>query len=383
MAGVYDGGDAPAVKMQFAVGDLWYDVYPGDVRSIEINRGRPRPDQRMDAGQMIIVLDNHSGEYDPDNLGSYWVTDGVTDLAAGLPARIIAGRDGVTYSLYVGFLETTQLDAGFDATATMTFVDGISRLGNYTAPAKKTPTYSGETTTTRVNRMLTYANWPYGSTERSVSGTVTLAGTTQDEPIMNIIYQCEDAEAGVFYMSRKGVATFVNLQHKFSRPTQLSFNDVRSSIEVEYYNIKTTPGTYQLVNSAKVNYAPDGKKGKQKLFKNKISIAKYGLKVIEVNTYILKDAVANKLATYLAKKNAVPKVLVQEISFTAFALGDLWPDLLETELLDMCIVKRRTVDGRNQTVNLVIEGIRHKITPDDWDVTFFTSPVDQTRVILP
>ena len=132
-----------------------------------------------------------------------------------------------------------------------------------------------------------------------------------------------------------------------------------------------------------MNYAPNGKKGKQKLFKNAPSVTKYGLKIIEVSTYILTDAVANKLATYLAKRNATPKTLVQEISFTALALDVLYPDLLETEIQDLCIVKRTTVDGRNQTFNLVIEGFRHRIMPDDWDVTFYTSPVDATRIYLP
>jgi hypothetical protein len=200
---------------------------------------------------------------------------------------------------------------------------------------------------------------------------------------MDIIYQCEDAESGCFYMSRTGVATFVNLQNKFSRPTQLTFDDVRSSSTVEYYDIDTTPGTYQLVNAALVNYSPNSAKGKQKLFKNKTSVAKYGLKIIQVDTYILLTSVANKLATYLAKKNATPKTLVQSISFTALAMDILYPDLLETEIQDLCIVKRTTVDGRNQTFNLVIEGFNHRITPDNWDVTFYTSPISATRVILP
>lgn len=379
----FDGVNAPTLKIQFYYNGAYADVPTTDLRAMDIYRGRVRPDQRIDAGQLIVTLDNRSGNYDPDNSASPWWLSGQTTLRAGLRARLVATWSATSYVLYVGYLETTSLDAGFDATATMTFVDGISELGKYTAPAKATPSYSGETTATRVGRMLTYAGWGTGSSWRSLTGSVTLAGTTQDTPIMDIINQCEDAEAGCFYMSRTGVATFVNLQNKFSRPTQLTFDDQRTANTVEYYDIKTTPGTYQLVNAALVNYAPNGKKGKQKLFKNTPSVTKYGLKIVEVSTYILTDAVANKLATYLAKRNAYPKTLVQEISFTALALDALYPDLLETEIQDLCIVKRTTVDGRAQTFNLVIEGFRHRITPDDWDVTFYTSPVDATRVILP
>lgn len=381
--GAFDGTNAPTVKIQFYFNGAYTDVPTTDLRSMDITRGRTRPDQRMEPGQLVATFDNRSGDYDPDNSGSPWWSGGQTALRAGLRARVVATWSGTSYVLYVGYLETTSLDPGFDAKSVMTFVDGISVLGKYTAPGLKTASYSGETSSTRVGRMLTYASWGTGSSWRSLTGSVTLASTTQNQPIMDIIYQCEDAEAGCFYMSRTGVATFVNLQNKFSRPTQLTFNDVRGADTVEYYDFRTTPGTYQLVNAALVNYAPSNNKGKQKLFKNKTSITKYGLKLIEVNTYILTDAVANKLATYLAKRNATPKTLVQEISFTALALDVLYPDFLETELLDLCIVKRTTVDGRNQTFNLVIEGFKHTITPDNWDTVYFTSPIDATRVILP
>lgn len=381
--GAFDGVNAPTIKIQFYFNGAYTDVPRTDLRLVDLTRGRTRPDMRVDAGQMIVTLDNRSGDYDPDNSSSPWWSGGQTALRADLRARLVATWSGASYVMYVGYLETTKLDAGFDATATMTFVDGISILGRYVAPALKTAQYSGETTTARITRMLNYANWPTGSAWRSLTGTVTLAKTSQDEPIMDIIYQCEDAEAGCFYISRTGVATFVNLQNKFNRPTQLEFNDVRSSTQVEYYGIDTTPGTYQLVNAALVNYAPNNNKGKQKLFKNTVSVSKYGLKKVEVDTYILRDAVANKLATYLAKKNAAPKTLVQGISFTALALDILYPDLLETEIQDLCIVKRTTVDGRNQTFNLVIEGFHYRITPDDWDAEWYTSPISQTRVFLP
>jgi len=379
----FDGTNGPTFKIQFYYNGAFTDVPIADLRSIDLTRGRVRPDQRIDAGQLIVTLDNRSGDYDPDNSSSPWWLSGQTTLRADLRARVVATWSATGYVIYDGYLETTKLDAGFDATATMTFVDGIGKLSRYTAPALKTAAYSGETTSTRVGRMLTYAGWATGTSWRSLTGTVTLAKTPQNMPIMDIINQCEDAEAGCFYISRTGVATLVNLQNKFSRPTQLTFDDQRTSDTVEYYGIDTTPGTYQLVNSAVINYAPSDKKGKQKLFKNTTSIAKYGSKVVTVDTYILTDAVANKLATYLAKRNAAPKTLVQSISFTAFALGALYPDLLETEIQDLCIVKRTTVDGRSQTFNLTIEGFRHTITPTNWDVTFYTSPIAATRVYLP
>jgi len=378
----FNGTNAPTIKIQFFFNGAWADVPRTDVREIAFDRGRTRPDQRMDPGQMIVVLDNRSGDYDPDKSSGPWWSSGQTALRADLRVRLIATWSSVSYVLYTGFLETTKLDAGFDATATMTFVDGISVLGRYTAPPLKVPGFSGETTATRVGRMLTYAKWPTGSTNRSLTGAVTVGAIPQDSPIMDIINECEDAEAGCFYISRTGVATFVNLQNKFSRPTQLSFDDQQTPNTVEYSAIDTTPGTYQLVNAVTVNYAIKDKKGKKKSVQHLASVARYGLKLLEITTLTLKDSNASNLAAYLAKRNAFPRTLVQSIAFSGLNLDVLYPDFLETELLDLCIVNRRTVDGRNQTFELVIEGFSHRITPNGWDVTYYTSPVDRYTVPL-
>jgi len=384
----FDGTNAPTIKIQFFFNGSYTDVPTTDLRSLDIYRGRTRSDQRIDAGQLIAVLDNRSGNYDPDNLSGPWVSGGVTALRADLRARVVATWASTSYVLYVGYLETTKMDAGFDATATMTFVDGISILGRFSAPVLKTASFSGETTSTRVGRMLTYAGWGTGSSWRNLTGSVQLAATTQGSanapvPIMDFIYQCEDAEAGSFYMSRDGKATFVNLTNKFSRPTQLTFNDQQVANTVEYDEIDTNPGIFNFINAALVNFKPKNVKVPQILFKNAPSVTKYGLKIKEFQTEILTLATANKLAQYYATFTKNPKTWCAGVSFNALALGSLYPDFLETEIQDLCIVKRTTVDGRNLVFNLVIEGFRHSITATSWRTTYYTSPISATRVTLP
>lgn len=386
--GAFDGVNAPTIKIQFYFGGAYTDVPRTDLRSMDIYRGRTRSDMRIDAGQLIVTLDNRSGDYDPDNLSGPWVSGGVTALRADLRVRVVATWSSTSYVLYTGYLETTKLDAGFDATATMTFVDGISVLGRYLAPVLKTASYSGETTSTRVGRMLTYAGWGTGSSWRNLTGSVQLAATTQGSanapvPIMDFINQCADAEGGSFYISRDGKATLVNLQNKFSRPTQLTFNDQQVANTVEYDEIDTNPGIFNFINSALVNFKPKNAKITQALYKNNPSITKYGLKVQQFDTEILTVGTANKLAQYYATFTKNPKTWCSGVSFNALALDTLYPDFLETEIQDLCIVKRTTVDGRNLVFNLVIEGFRHSITANSWRTTYYTSPISATRVTLP
>jgi hypothetical protein len=376
----FDGTNGPTLKVQFWNGSAFADVTTTDLRSVDLMRGRTRADQRISAGTMTIVLDNRSGNYDPDNLSGTWVSSGISLLRAGLRARLVATWSGTGYVMFDGYLETPDADANFDAFSTMVFTDAIASFAKVAIPALNDFYYQGETTTTRMGRLLNYASWPTGSSWRSLTGSVTLQATTQGMNMMDMVEQCVQAEGGAFYVSRSGVATFLNLQHKFSRPTMLLFDDSQASGTVEYYNLKTTAGTLQLVNDATINRG----KLKVKTARYAPSVTKYGqIRRVAVDAPILVDNVASKLALYLARKDADPKTTVSQLSFTALALGTLYPDFLSIELMDQLTVNRQTVDGRSLSMNLVLEGAHHVITPENWDVTYYTSPMNPYRVTLP
>jgi hypothetical protein len=376
----FDGTNGPTLKVQFYNGSAYADVTTTDLRSVDLMRGRTRADQRISAGTMTIVLDNRSGNYDPDNLSGTWVSGGVSLLRAGLRARLVATWSSTAYVLFDGYLETPDADVNFDSFSTMIFTDAIASFAKVTIPALNDYYYNGETTTTRMGRLLNYASWPSGSSWRSLTGSVTLQATAQGANMMDMVEQCVQAESGAFYVSRSGVATFLNLQHKFSRPTMLLLDDSPSSTTIEYYNLKTTAGTLQLVNDATVNRG----KLKQKTARYAPSVTKYGqIRKVAVDAPILVDNVASKLALYLARKDGNPSTTVSQVSFTALALDVLYPDFLSIELMDQLTVNRVTVDGRSLSMNLVLEGAHHVITPDNWDVTYYTSPMNPYRVTLP
>jgi hypothetical protein len=374
----FDGTNGPTLKVQFLKSGTWTNTVTTDLREINIKRGRSRADQKMDAGTATITLDNRSGWYDPDYLGtdSPWVVSGASLLRDGLKGRVVATWDSVSYVIFTGYLETTGLNAGFDAVATMTFVDGIALIAKGNAPTLKNKAYANETTATRVGRMLTLAQW--GSGSRSLDGAMKMQATEQGADCMTLIEQCVAAEAGAFYISGSGVATLITLADKFARPTQLLFNDQRVANTVEYSDIVTTPGTRQVVNQCILTRG----KLKQVVANYKPSQNSYGIKSVEVECLNSDQTKAQRLALYYSRKDANPKTTVESITFMALALDVLYPDFLTTELLDQVTVKRRTVDGRSLTINLVIEGIEHKISPNNWETTYSTSPLNPYRIKL-
>jgi hypothetical protein len=373
----FNGTNAPTLSVQFYINGSWVTVTQTDVREISIKRGRSRADQKNDPGAATIVFDNVSGYYDPEYTGasSPYVVSGVNQLKAGVQCKIIATWSSTGYTLFVGYLETNTIDQGFFPTATMVFTDGIALLSKMYAISLSAPSYSGETTSTRVGRMLTYANWT-GST--NLSGSVQMLPTTQGSSLQVLIEECVACEAGRFYISRDGVATFLPLSDKFSRPTRLLLSDSRATNTVEYDSIKATPGTYQVINEAIIERS--GKS--QRRARHKPSTTSFGLKTITVNAPILNDADADNLALYLSRKDSSPMTLVETIGFSALALGALYPDFLALELGDQLTIERTTVDGRSLTLYVVVEGYNHHITQDDWRTDIMTSPMNPYSITI-
>jgi hypothetical protein len=373
----FNGTNAPTLSVQFYINGSWVTVTQTDVREISIKRGRSRADQKNDPGAATLVFDNVSGYYDPEYTGasSPYVVSGVNQLKAGVQCRIIATWSSTGYTLFVGYLETNTIDQGFFPTATMVFTDGIALLSKMYAISLSAPGYSGETTSTRVGRMLTYANWT-GST--NLSGSVQMLPTTQGSSIQVLIEEAVACEAGRFYISRDGVATFLPLSDKFNRPTRLLLSDTRATNTVEYDSIKATPGTYQVINEAIIERS--GKS--QRRSRHKPSTTAFGLKTITVNAPILNDSDADNLALYLSRKDSSPMTLVETIGFSALALGALYPDFLALELGDQLTIERTTVDGRSLTLYVVVEGYNHHITQDDWRTEIMTSPMNPYSITI-
>ncbi len=368
----YDGVTAPTIAVQFYVSSTWTAASADDVLEIYIRRGRQQYDVLNQAATASVVFNNLAGKYDPDNTSSPWSPN----LKAGLQMRIVATWSATAYTIYQGFLESSVVNQGFYPTVTMKFVDGLGYIADATAPVLASLDYE-ETAATRVGRMLDYAGWPSGGA-RSLTGTVTLQKTIQGRSCLSMINQAVNAIAGRFYISRSGVATLVPLSDKFSRPTQLLFSDQNDANSVNYDGLVVDPGTYYVVNQAIVD------RGAEARISSTYNPSKnsYGLVSRTFDAPIKDSTSATNLALYESRQQAVPATYAKQVDFGALNLNTLYPDFLACEIGDQVSVKRLTYDARSLQYNLVLEGMTHKITADDWRVSFFTSPINPYSITI-
>jgi hypothetical protein len=359
---------APTITVAFGINGSFTNVSADLLLQVDIRRGRMYQNDFIDAGTATIVLNNQSGAFDPSNTSSPWYNT----LIAGMQVRVT----GNSTVIYTGYLEDNMVNQGIYPTVSLTFVDGLATFGKTIAPSLSASANS-ESAAARATRVLDIAQWPAGS--RSLTGTTVMLATAQGLSCLDMLEQCANVVGGRFYVSRTGVATLVPLANKFSRPTQLLFSDQGDANSVGYDGIITNPGTDYVYNEATVFRGPGVNQYSAKF---NASVTTYGLKSKKLDAPVSNTTSAANLALYAARKDADAVVLAEQIDFTAIGIGALATDFLETELNDLVQVKRLTYDGRNITINSVVEGMAHSITTDNWRVSYFTSVVDPYTITI-
>jgi len=388
---LYDGSNAPTLTVQFDIskigafilgisqlggtdvltaaggGTTWSTIPTTDIRSISIRRGRTREDQNNQPGALTLVLDNRSYNYDPDNPSSTYVWDGYSILSAGLGVRVIASWSGTDYVIYRGYLEQLDVDESLDPVATFQFTDALAWIGRLTA-ATISSSYSGDTTATRVGRILDAVGWD--ASLRNLSGSRTMQPTIFGQSALLLSEQAARCEFGRFYADRQGNLVLLPYESTFTTPNRVSFSDTRATGTIEYDTIATNPGAKYLVNTITIQQTSTN----SQTYADTTSIARYGVFSKSYDAPLLDDGVAYTLATIIGDRYDLPKTRVDNIQFDAVGVGTQWPSLLQTDLGDNVSVQRTTVDGRTRVFTSLVESLNHDITPNNWRVSMDLSP---------
>ena len=386
-----DGTNAPTISVEFDVSKLgnftlgispldgtdvlaagtgsnWSVVPTTDIRSISIRRGRTREDQAVQPGTVNLVLENRSGAYDPDNTSSIYFWDGYSLLSAGLGVRVSATWSGTTYVIYRGYLEQLDVDESLDPIATFKFTDALAWISRQNVSAISS-SYAGDTTTTRLGRILDAVNWD--SSLRNISGSRTMNATTLGDSALSLADQVARCEFGRFYADRQGNLTLLPYESTFSTPSRVAFSDQRTSGTIEYDTIQTNPGAKYLVNSVTLTQAT----GVTQQYDNATSQARYGKFIKTWDAPLSDDPTAATLTQIIGDRYALPKTRVDRVEFDALGLdSSTWASLLQTDLGDNVTVQRTTVDSRYRIFTSLVESIELDLSPYNWRIAMNLSP---------
>jgi hypothetical protein len=353
-------------------GTNWTTVPSTDIRSISIRRGRTREDQANQPGQLTIVVDNRSGNYDPNNSSSSFIWNSYSVLTRGMKVRVSATYSSTTEYLFNGFLEQVMTDQSLDPIVTFVATDALAIFGANSLSSISS-SFSGDTTSARITRIINTLGATYPAAfPLSLTGSRTMQPTTYGNTVLALCEEAAACEFGRFHVDRAGNVVLIPYENLKTTTLQFTLSDTRSAGTIEYDTIATDPGARYMINQCILTQY--GSYTQTAI--NSTSAARFGTYTRNVTAPLLLDADASTMAGYYANRTAFPLLRVDRVEFDALGLSTLWSNVLPTDLGNRVTVIRNTVDGRTLNFVNAIESINHDITPNSWRIGLDLSPTN-------
>ena len=359
-------------------------IATADVRSINIRRGRSREDQAIQPGNCTIVLDNHSGIYDPDTTSVptsslYVGSNGRSIIARNYWIRIRCVLDYVNdETIFMGKIETVSMDVEFDQTFTINATDSAAFMSRSIYPGRSTL----EVGHTRAGKILDDYGWPTtisGKNYRNLYLSSYLMDSQGSKSHLDALEEVIASEGGIFFISKDAVATTYNYDNLYNPTYWYTLDDQRTAGTIEYDSIDISNGDLYIYNQVVLKYGPDGANSYTANANASGQQTQYGVFTKTVNGCGFYGSSSSYnysfVASHLAYQNSIPKPRIIKLGYSMLGLStSLQYAVLNQDIADQVTANRTLVDGRSFSQNLNINQIAYDITPEDWRVTIDTYP---------
>lgn len=336
------------------------------VRSIDIRRGRgPLAFNEFEAGTLALELVDTDSEFLPSNTSSIHYPR----LTPMRPIRVRAQWSGLTFNLFRGYLDSidmTWYPGAEVARVTMQATDLFKVLNTIDTTVTGS---AGDTPGTRIGQILDSFLFP-ASLRLIDTGIVTLqAFNGNRQTALNALQAVEKAESGAVYIDGAGRVVFRDRNDAFpAGPSTRTFADTATTGVVAYTEIDVAVDDQLLYNRVAVTRTG----GVEQVVTDTTSVDTYQRRTLQVTDIPLADDTqAATLASFLLAKRKDPGVRVESIGIKTYKTIHTIGAALLVDLLDLINVVRSAPSSTFQD-DLVVSGISHRITADDWETSFTT-----------
>lgn len=351
----------------------------GIVQNIRIKGGYNLLQDQFEAVTGTIRLYDQNGDWNPDNPASPYYGY----LVPNRKMRVAATYNGSSYWLFSGY--TTAYNYSYPKDQELAYLDiqvsDAFRLFNLSNVSTITGASSGETTGSRIGKILNTISWPTGLRNIDTGSSTTQADPGTTRTALQALKNAEFSEQGAFYVSPEGNAVFLsrpNLQAKAGQTPTFFSND---GTGIGYFNITTALDDKLIINQANITRIG----GTTQSASDASSVAKYFPHAMnQQNLVVETDAEAANIAkAYVAtRKETAVRIdnLTLDLSTPDYAAGIT--AALELENFDPVKIKNVQQGGTTLERTLQVVGVAHDITPTRWKTTFTTSePIIEAFII--
>jgi len=367
----------------------WTDITQW-VKAVQTSHQFSRQTNRYNTSTASITLGNTDGRFSPSNPSSPYRVGDATTIGVLRQIRVRAtysfGSQTYSWALFTGLIQSWDQkypEMGYDAVVEVSAVGIESRLAQWNGIAQAA-VGAGETSGARVNRILDAANWGYN---RIIDpGTTTVQETTLEGDATALLQLTADSEGGYFYVNPDGTAIFdgLNAQVEKGRLTNLvTLSDEKSDQfgrTIVYEDIGYSYNGDLVTNI--VNYQAVG--GTAQRVVSEFSRSLYGDRSVSRTDLLnTSDSTVLRLAQRQIDVFQNPELRVETATFSPLAAentdwetgapgGALFYSLAvgDIGLRKGALILHTPKRESTETSHLVfIEGIVHRITPDNWLTT--------------
>jgi hypothetical protein len=340
------------------------------VDSIKTTRGRTALSDVFQTGTMTLRIIDQNGDFNPMNPASPYYNL----LNPMRKVTITATWNGTTYPIFAGYITsyntTTPRDVGEVVYTTIQAVDGFRLFANAQITTVAT-TPSGQTSGTRIGKILDSIGWPSGMRDIDAGQTTVQADPGTLRTSLAAMQTVTSTEYGSLYMDGFGNLVFQDraLTSSSVAGTPVDFND--NGTGISYNNAVWKLDDTLVFNNVSVTRTG----GTAQVAFNQASIDKYFLHSYQEQNLLMEtDAEAlNNARAFLASR--------QETSIRCDAVTlDLYTAnydagitaALDLDFFDPITVTTTQPGSSTLTKTLQVFGVSHDIKPSNWKTTLTT-----------
>jgi hypothetical protein len=239
-------------------------------------------------------------------------------------------------------------------------VDGFAILANQELD-EIGATYSGDTSGTRIARILDLGEVNFPATRGIDTGIATLGATTLGDNALSYVQACARAEAGYLFVAADGTLTFRDRQTTLNASSDLVLSDDPTS-GIPYRTL-TQRSSADLLYTRVTGESEST--SVQVTATNAPAYDDYNTRTLALGSlFSLDDAQVTDLVNFYLERFSTPELRFQAAAFNVATLTSTQVEtLVDLELTDIVVVERSPLNVGSTIEKLsIVDGIRHSIS---------------------
>lgn len=342
------------------------------VQAATTKRGRNPLTDVFQTGTASIQIADQNGDFNPQNPSSPYYT--LLQPLRKIQLSAVDPATGLEYNMFSGYITgynyTQSRDTGQVSYTTITAVDGFQLL-NLGTVSTISGAVAGETTGTRIGRILDAVGWPSGMRDVDTGNTTVQADPATARTALSALQTVATTEYGALYMDASGQVVFQ--QRSFTTAsvagTPTVFADDGTGIA--YSALQWVLNDAQIFNEANVTATGLAKQTAS----DATSISTYFKHSYNVSDLLMQttDEAMNYAKAYVASRKDTSiraDSITLDLTTSNYATGVT--AALTLDYFDPVTIKQQQPNGTSLQKTFQIFGVAHDVRPNQWKTTFTT-----------